>query len=384
MRRALCLAALLLPCLAFADAKIAGNGGDAVVCRDPSGEILSVELLDYFEASRIENLPIRLPAGGSPEEIALKILEGLQNRDPIRAENYRKFVREFQSKVLFLDSGLVDIPDSGSLLIPNSCMIEQLIVRNEAVKNSVIFYISWPLWYHMSNAQRAGAILHEAFYDEAIRNGASNSIAARMFHGMLASGAYENVGDAEFLTSMAGFFPYFPMSYFKGIFFDGMPMLSSAILIDHHKMDGWLQFEDEIHTMVFDRAEKNLTKLQGKRLPVFSYLSQTEPSVRYKGGPCGANSIFFFTDPSGKTAIELREVWGDALRAKTPCMGIWLHEQEVELKPESTLIMHPDYVEASLAAHSCYQDPKKGSLCGTNIRLDSRGRVEEKMVRPPL
>ncbi|MGZ3693190.1 MAG: hypothetical protein ACXWQO_03230, partial [Bdellovibrionota bacterium] len=57
---------------AFAEAKVflkatgndAGGGGNAIVCRNPQGQISSAEVLDLFEARVMDQLTIKDPAPG--------------------------------------------------------------------------------------------------------------------------------------------------------------------------------------------------------------------------------------------------------------------------------------------------------------------------------
>lgn len=159
-----------------------GNGGDAVVCRDNAGGITSIEMFDYFEARVLRGMNIVLPDGESPEEIAIAALDALTKFSPRRVKEYKETIYDFSRNVRFVPA-LVDVPDSGHIILPKDCRIEQLIIQQTPqMPEDRRFLVAKELWDAMDATQKAGALLHEAFYTEAIGSGHKDSRLARYFH----------------------------------------------------------------------------------------------------------------------------------------------------------------------------------------------------------
>ena len=55
----------------FANAKVVGNGGEVIACRDLSGKLVSIELLDIFEARILRGQKMDL--GGSQLSLNEKV-----------------------------------------------------------------------------------------------------------------------------------------------------------------------------------------------------------------------------------------------------------------------------------------------------------------------
>jgi len=154
--------------------KVVGNGGDAIVCRNNSGEIIFSEFYDIFEAR--EERGIMLSLGDEALSIKDKLdimLDRLSRFSPIRAEVYRK------EAYLFLKSyrmvpGLEDIPDSNHSVYlsgPN-CIVEQVIKQKEKIFDEDKEYlIAKDIWNNFSNDSKAVAIIHEIMWKEAISYG---------------------------------------------------------------------------------------------------------------------------------------------------------------------------------------------------------------------
>ena len=67
-------ASMIFAAPTFAGGREAGNGGKGVVCRDPSGKVTSVRLLDFYEAD-VRGIEIDLGAAATPTLTAFAIID---------------------------------------------------------------------------------------------------------------------------------------------------------------------------------------------------------------------------------------------------------------------------------------------------------------------
>ena len=177
----------------------AGNGGNTVVCRDSAGKVLTVELLDFYEARVMRGINRDLGDStlGAAEkiELALKRLDPLS---PLRANDYRKQALEFDSNALYLPGiQLVPVPDSFHVAFPDGCAVEQAAVRKTPVfPEDRLYTINKDLWDRMDGDSRAGLVLHEIIYRELA---ADVSVGARYFNSYLTSRKLEAMTRGDFI-----------------------------------------------------------------------------------------------------------------------------------------------------------------------------------------
>jgi hypothetical protein len=184
------------PALAGEGGANGGNGGDAIVCKLPSGKV-SVELLDYYEArtqlkdlTTGQSLQLDFGAPGlSASEIVDLLISRIAAVSPMRAERYREQAQAFMAETSFLpDADLTDIPDSQHVAVPKNCEIKQMVIqRKTPFAMQSRYTVDQTLWALLSEANKAGTILHEIIYREAIELGQSNSIPTRYFNARVAS-----------------------------------------------------------------------------------------------------------------------------------------------------------------------------------------------------
>ncbi len=184
----------------------AGNGGDVVLCRNSKGEVASVELLDFYEARVQRKIYNEIDLfSDSHLEIAKKIIGRLTEHSPIRVKRYLAMIESFHSETLFLSGvQLVDIPDSENIILPNpSCSIEQIAIQRSPVfPEDKRYTINQDLWDLLDEENRAGLILHEIVYREAISYGHENSIAVRYFNSYMFSNKFKNMSQKNFSDFM--------------------------------------------------------------------------------------------------------------------------------------------------------------------------------------
>lgn len=161
-----------------------GNGGDAVVCRKTSGEIERVYLLDFYEKTAL-NRPFDIDLGPpdiDPVEKVRGALQRYKRVDLRRAKYYEKELNNFFSKVSWSNVPLTKIDDEGLTIEPD-CPVQQLAIqRNPLVPSDGQYLIQKTLWDNLDNDNRAGLILHEIVYHEALANGHLDSYKSRFLN----------------------------------------------------------------------------------------------------------------------------------------------------------------------------------------------------------
>lgn len=147
----------------FANAKVIGNGGNVVICKDASNKITSAETLDLFEGRAIYNLNYK-------EHSKSALAQALQYSDsiskylgsPVSAANLSQDIKDLYKNLHFLPKGvgLAPINDIGNFIIPKNCDIVQTINYRDW-KN---IFVDSDIWRILSETQKAALLLHEAIY----------------------------------------------------------------------------------------------------------------------------------------------------------------------------------------------------------------------------
>lgn len=184
-----------------ATGRTVGNGGDAVVCEDSKQNLQSIELLDFYEGRILKGIVTDL--GGDDLSVDQKItlaLARLQRVSPERAQRYSKDVAHFFEETLFLeDSRLQDIPDTGNIVIPRNCRIAQIANQSAPLySDDKRYVIDRHLWDALDNTGRAGLILHEVIYKEALELGHQNSVSVRSLNANLCSRRIESMSIQQY------------------------------------------------------------------------------------------------------------------------------------------------------------------------------------------
>ena len=180
----LILAALVLLSTAWAGEK-GGNGGYGVVCK--TGNTTSIETLDLFETrQRFQKEPLM----GSSSANVHEHIQALINRHkyilPTLMNELDTFEKSFISRVIFIDSDLVDVQDSGPVNLPENCEIVQVVIRNDTIPvKGKDFLIDSRFWNRMSAKNQAVMVMHEFLYMKARMLGHTNSVLARQLNSYL-------------------------------------------------------------------------------------------------------------------------------------------------------------------------------------------------------
>lgn len=201
----LCVLILLLTTAissgADATGRTVGNGGDVVLCEDIGGKIKSLKLLDFYEAQVLRGISVELGAKTlSVEEKVKYAISRIAHVSPARAKRYREHADLFFSETRFLgDIQLADIPDSGGIVIPRDCRIVQIANQSTPLYSGDARYvIDKDLWDLLDADDRAGLVLHEIVYREALELGHVNSVSARALTAHLCSKVSESMSVQQF------------------------------------------------------------------------------------------------------------------------------------------------------------------------------------------
>ena len=186
-----------------------GNGGNVLVCRDAAGNTADFMLYDYYEAQLLR--PELVHDLGAPtlsvdDKVALA-LRRWSRLEPRRAALYTQWAREFQGDVLFIHGQtLPTIPDTEPVVNPPpGCEMKQIAIHREPMfPGDTRYFVDGDLYdsRSMTNDAKAGLILHEVIYREAVTFGVENSIGVRYLNALAASTNIDSVSSQEFVTDL--------------------------------------------------------------------------------------------------------------------------------------------------------------------------------------
>lgn len=172
--------------LSLAGGDWVGNGGNVIACGS------SLRLLDYFEAEEQRGIPLDLgPKHMSFQQKVYYVLHRLEDVNPTRAKMYKKWFRTFDQETQWFFVGkFLPIRDSGVVIIPEECEIKQVAMQRP---NALImpgdqrYVIDLRLFEKLSEEDKAGLVLHELIYREAIELGIASSPGVRYFNQVVSS-----------------------------------------------------------------------------------------------------------------------------------------------------------------------------------------------------
>jgi len=182
-----------------------GNGGGMVVCRNHDQSIQSTELLDFYEARALRGIQIDLAnMPGNWKEKAQAVIHRLGKLTDLRDQIYTQWLASFEDEMMLLKGVQFNtVPDAMSIGVPKGCEFEQgavqIIPRFPGDKR---YYLNDELWSAMDDTQKAGLVLHEIVYREALSYGHTDSIATRYLVGLVNSSAIEKSTINDFLKTL--------------------------------------------------------------------------------------------------------------------------------------------------------------------------------------
>ncbi|MFV8259309.1 hypothetical protein ACNQKP_16000 [Bdellovibrio bacteriovorus] len=163
-----------------------GNGGNVISCGD------SLRLLDYYEGEEQRRiLPELGPEHMSFQQKVYYVLHRLEDVNPTRARMYKKWFRTFDEETQwFIVGKFLPIRDSGVVIIPEDCNIQQVAIQRPTpliMPGDRRYVIDLRLFEKLSEDDKAGLILHELIYREAIELGTASSPGVRYFNQVISS-----------------------------------------------------------------------------------------------------------------------------------------------------------------------------------------------------
>lgn len=188
--------------MVFAGGREVGNGGNAVVCTNSKSKIVSVELLDYFEAREVRGFHIDL--GNKTDSLDTKLktaVARLRSFSPNRANRLQNEINNFFKNTRFLtNQNLTTISDSEHISLPQNCQLMQLAIQRKPIfSEDKQFYINQFLWKKLDTLNQAGLILHELLLKESLLYGNTTSESARYFNSVLSSKKMATLTFKDFL-----------------------------------------------------------------------------------------------------------------------------------------------------------------------------------------
>lgn len=188
-----------------------GNGGGGVVCRDTNGAITSVELIDFWVGRNEWSFTLDLGSGSFMDKVN-HALQRLARFDNDRAIRYTKKAALFLANVNWLTNSVLPAPgDTDDLVKPaGNCQFETVALqRNPQFPAEKFYRINKDLWDKMDDTNKAGLILHEIIYEEALVLKQTNSRKTRYYNANLASTAFSGLPELKYidLVRTVGF-PY--------------------------------------------------------------------------------------------------------------------------------------------------------------------------------
>jgi hypothetical protein len=169
-----------------------------------AGILQSIKLYDYYEAEKLNQAVIDLGTGASYQDMAEVALNRLARLSPGRARRYHDHIQAFEQDAVMLDdSSLFPVPDlgPGAIAPPAGCSLVQLAFQKEPqFPGEKRYRVNGELWRSMSEEAKAGLVLHEVIYREAMSYGLENSVGARYFNATFAQKSSEHLSAQDFFA----------------------------------------------------------------------------------------------------------------------------------------------------------------------------------------
>lgn len=159
---------------------VSGGGGKGLVCRDQSKKIISVELLDLWEARILykrsianPNLPIEQMINNGIQNLKTSLYSLRTREGKTGYESTANALKRYAELFLKGDPNLIELRDVALTLTDDSyeaikpkqpgCEIEQIVTYFDYYPSDRI-YLDAEIYNAMDKVNKAGLILHEALY----------------------------------------------------------------------------------------------------------------------------------------------------------------------------------------------------------------------------
>jgi hypothetical protein len=180
-----------------------GNGGDVIECQQPAVLLgnKSIGLLDFYEA-RQRGMSLNFELGGDENARVVALIERIKGIDPDRAALYLSYASSFWSEAALLPNAhLPDIPDDGPVSLPGpNCEVKQIAIQSAPeLPGEKRYNIDKALWDKLDVDERAGLILHEIAYREALDHAHETSKKIRYFNGLIVSDTIKTYAHSDYV-----------------------------------------------------------------------------------------------------------------------------------------------------------------------------------------
>ena len=183
---------------AFAGGGVSGGGN---VIHVYTGDFKSQYiLLDYYDSTKPNGYGFEIDLGPGrtyPEKINY-VLNRLSKVDPYRANLYKKLTDQFLEEAFFNPTQNPTATDSNDLgsgyILPVAYSVKRIVIQRSEEEmllnnNNKKYEIASAIWNssEFDETTKAGLILHEVAYREAISRGAKNSMSIRRYVALISS-----------------------------------------------------------------------------------------------------------------------------------------------------------------------------------------------------
>ncbi len=174
------------------------HGGEGVVCRHPSTQkIQSLRLLDHYEGVTMINTSLEMGSSNSTYTEKIRyVLARLAQIDPISAERLQARADAFEANMQLLEESQMEkILDSTPLVgAGDGCKIEQFAYQPFPLKPlQKIYMVNHALWDFADSTTKAGLVLHEIIYTDALTLKQTTSDKTRYFNYIISSNYMDGI-----------------------------------------------------------------------------------------------------------------------------------------------------------------------------------------------
>ncbi len=177
---------------------------DVIYC--PSEQ--KAQFLDFFEWGAKANAKLEMgDVSLSPFKIVDHVLfKKLSRLDPKRARHYKRLINYIWSHIKFSNHSLGTIEGGENLdFTLNGCHLERILVRVPFDHNDNIYFINSNIWNLLTNAEKAGVLLHAAVVESLsdFKELLVNQSNVRYFTYLASSSLLENLKSEDYSTLTA-------------------------------------------------------------------------------------------------------------------------------------------------------------------------------------
>lgn len=178
-----------------------GNGGFVLSCGDQP-----LVVLDVYEAQKRYFYVVKHSEKADVIEKATEIISRLAPLDPVRAQLYTDWLKNFyQESQILTDTEFMETPDLGLVKKPKECNLEQVIFQRDSSRlNSARYIINEKLWHRLDSDHKAALIIHELIYRDFLSGMSleSTSERIRLFNGIILGDKLTGVTLQEYIRML--------------------------------------------------------------------------------------------------------------------------------------------------------------------------------------